>query len=122
MPVLPLPDYTPIYPPTKTVKPRQRVAKLPDWGIEQRSTQGQNQTTFEWSVKWILSPAEANNLDAFLVARAKSGEAFLWLPPSGNTDTFRCDTWTKTLTSCNIYEVQATFRQLVPSSTITLQN
>ena len=112
MAVLTLPAYTPIYPATKTVKPRQRSTKLPSWGIEQRKTQGRNQTAPEWSLKWILSPAEANDLDAFLATRAKVGESFLWLPPSGSAGTFRCDDWTKQLSSCNIYEVQATFRQV----------
>lgn len=115
MPVLPLPSYTPVFPVTKTVKPRQRVAKLPNWGIEQRETQGQNQTAPEWNVQWVLTPAEANDLDAFLAARAKTGEWFLWVPPgeSGSEGkVFRCDTWTKQLTACSIYEVQATFRQV----------
>ena len=117
MAVLTLPAYTPIYPATKTVKPRQRSTKLPSWGIEQRKTQGRNQTAPEWSLKWILSPAEANDLDAFLATRAKVGESFLWLPPSGSAGTFRCDDWTKQLSSCNIYEVQATFRQVFGTAT-----
>jgi phage-related protein len=112
MAVLPLPAYIPVYPVTKTVKPRQRVTKLPSWGIEQRKTEGLNQTAPEWSVKWILSPAEANDLDAFLAERARVGEWFLWLPPSGVSGLFRCDDWSKQVSSCSIYEVQATFRQV----------
>lgn len=109
---LQLPDYTPVYTPTKTVKPRQRVAKMPSWGIEQRSTRGQNQTAPEWSIKWILTTAEANTLDLFFSNQAKTGAWFLWTPPEAIEGRFRCDTWTKQLTSCSIAEVQATFRQV----------
>jgi phage-related protein len=109
---LSLPDYTPVYPATKTVKPRQRIAKLPDWGIEQRDTKGQNQTSPEWSVRWILAPIEANTLDFFLAQQAKTGAWFLWTPPESLQGRFRCDDWTKQLSSCDIWEVQATFRQV----------
>jgi phage-related protein len=107
-----LPDYTPTRPISKSVKPRQRTAKLPSWGIEQRDTKGQNQTAPEWSVRWILAPNEANTLDTFLSAQAKTGEWFLWTPPDAAQGRFRCDDWSKQLSSCNIYEVQATFRQV----------
>jgi phage-related protein len=107
-----LPDYPLTRTVSKSVKPRQRTAKLPSWGIEQRGTQGQNQTSPEWSVRWILAPNEANTLDAFLSAQAKTGEWFLWTPPDAAQGRFRCDDWSKQLSSCNIYEVQATFRQV----------
>lgn len=107
-----LPDYTLTRTVSKTVKPRQRIAKLPDWGIEQRGTQGQNQTSPEWNVQWILDPAEANTLDFFLREQAKTGAWFLWTPPDATQARFRCDDWTKQLTSCSIWEVQATFRQV----------
>jgi phage-related protein len=107
-----LPDYTPVYPITKSVKPRQRKAKLPDWGTEQRATVGQNQTSPEWDVRWVLNPAQANTLDAFLAERAKQGEWFLWTPPGGTQGRFRCEGWTKTLTYCVIREFQASFRQV----------
>lgn len=107
-----LPDYTPVYPVTKVVKPRQRKARLPDWGTEQRATIGQNQTSPEWDVRWVLNPAQANTLDAFLAERAKKGEWFLWTPPGGTQGRFRCEEWTKTLTYCSIREVQASFRQV----------
>jgi phage-related protein len=107
-----LPDYTPVYPITKSVKPRQRKAKLPDWGTEQRATVGQNQTSPEWDVRWVLNPAQANTLDAFLAERARQGEWFLWTPPGGTQGRFRCEGWTKTLTYCVIREFQASFRQV----------
>jgi phage-related protein len=107
-----LPDYTLTRTVTKTVKPRQRTAKLPSWGIEQRATQGQNQTAPEWNVRWILAPIEANTLDFFLAQQAKTGAWFLWTPPESLQGRFRCDDWTKQLSSCNIWEVQATFRQV----------
>ena len=107
-----LPDYTLTRTVTKTVKPRQRTAKLPSWGIEQRATQGQNQTAPEWNVRWILAPIEANTLDFFLAQQAKTGAWFLWTPPESLQGRFRCDDWTKQLSSCNIWEVQATFRQI----------
>ena len=107
-----LPPYTPVYPIVKSVKPRQRVAKLPEWGIEQRKTSGRNQTSPEWSVRWVLTPAEANILDAFLAERAKSGDWFLWSPPNKPMGRFRCDEWTKTLPNCTAWEVQARFRQI----------
>ena len=107
-----LPDYAPVYPVTKEVKPRQRKAKLPDWGIEQRGTAGQNQTSPEWNVKWVLNPLRANTLDLFLYEQAKTGAWFLWTPPAAEQGRFRCDDWTKQLSSCSIWEVQATFRQV----------
>lgn len=107
-----IPDYTPIYPITKIVKPRQRTARFPDWGIEQRATVGQNQTSPEWSVKWVLLPADADILDEFLAARARRGEWFLWTPPGGTIGRYRCDDWTKTLPNCSWREFQATFRQV----------
>ena len=107
-----LPDYTLTRTVTKTVKPRQRTAKLPSWGIEQRDTKGQNQTSPEWNVRWILAPIEANTLDLFLAQQAKTGAWFLWTPPESLQGRFRCDDWTKQLSSCNIWEVQATFRQI----------
>jgi len=107
-----LPDYIPVYPVTKEVKPRQRKVKLPDWGIEQRGTAGQNQTAPEWNVKWVLNPLRANTLDLFLSEQAKTGSWFLWTPPEAEQGRFRCDDWTKQLLACSIWEVQATFRQV----------
>ena len=107
-----LPDYTLTRTVSKSVKPRQRTAKLPSWGIEQRDTKGQNQTSPEWSVRWILAPIEANTLDFFLAQQAKTGAWFLWTPPEALQGRFRCDDWTKELSSCNIWEVQATFREV----------
>lgn len=107
-----LPDYPPVYPVAKKVKPRQRRAKLPNWGIEQSATVGQNQTSPEWDVRWVLYPIEANTLDAFLAERAKNGEWFLWTPPGRTQGRFRCDNWTKTLPNCTAWEVQAAFRQV----------
>lgn len=107
-----LPPYTPVYPVSKSVKPRQRVAKLPEWGIEQRKTSGLHQTSPEWSVRWVLAPADANILDAFLAERSKNGDWFLWTPPNKPIGRFRCDEWTKTLPNCTAWEVQARFRQI----------
>lgn len=107
-----LPDYTPIHPATKTVRPRQRTASLPSWGIRQSGIQGQNQTSPEWSLKWILRPAEANALDSFLSAQAKTGAWFLWTPPGAVQARFRCADWVKQLSTPAVWEVQATFRQV----------
>lgn len=118
MPVLPLPDYTPEFPITKSVKPRQRSAQLPSWGIEQRATSGLNQTAPEWNPRWVLSTADADILDAFLEARASSGNEWIqWTDPDGNPGLFRCDDWTKQLIACEISEVQATFRRVFDIST-----
>lgn len=107
-----LPDYAPIYPATKSVRPRQRKAKFPNWGIEQVDTVGQNQTSPEWTLKWILKPIEANTLDLFLAEQAKTGAWFLWTPPGAIQARFRCDSWTKQLTAPFVWEFQATFRQI----------
>jgi phage-related protein len=109
---IPLPAYKPVYPITKVMKPRQRTAKLPDWGTEQRKTVGQNQTSPEWSVRWILTPAEADILDTFLAERARNGEWFLWTPPGGIQGRYRCDEWTKLLPNCAWREFEATFRHV----------
>lgn len=109
---LSLPAYTPVYPVTKTVKPRQRATTMPEWGIEQRVTRGQNQTSPEWKLKWILRPIEANTLDFFFAERAKGGEWFRWTPPTGTGGRFRCDNWSKQVVACNIWEVEATIREV----------
>ena len=109
---LSLPAYTPVYPVTKTVKPRQRATTMPEWGIEQRMTRGQNQTSPEWKLKWILRPNEANTLDFFFAERAKRGEWFRWIPPTGTGGRFRCDNWSKQVVACNIWEVEATIREV----------
>lgn len=121
MPVLPLPNYTPEFPITKSVKPRQRSAQLPSWGIEQRATSGLNQTAPEWNPRWVLSTADADILDAFLEARASSGNEWIqWTDPDGNPGLFRCDDWTKQLIACEISEVQATFRRVFDISVVVV--
>jgi phage-related protein len=107
-----LPNYTPIYPATKSVKPRQRKARLPDWGNEQRGTAGKNQTAPEWDLKWILKPIQANTLDLFLAEQAKTGAWFLWTPPGATQARFRCDEWSKQLVAPYVWEFQAKFRQV----------
>jgi len=107
-----LPAYTPVYPVTKTVRPRQRATAMPEWGIEQRFVRGQNQTSPEWRVKWILRPIEANTLDFFFAERAKAGEWFRWTPPTGTRARFRCDNWTKQVVAYGIWEVEATIREV----------
>ena len=109
---LSLPAYTPVYPVTKTVKPRQRATTMREWGIEQRVTRGQNQTSPEWKLKWVLRPIEANTLDFFFAERAKGGEWFRWTPPTGTGGRFRCDNWSKQVVACNIWEVEATIREV----------
>jgi phage-related protein len=109
---LSLPAYIPVYPVTKTVKPRQRATTMPEWGIEQRVTRGQNQTSPEWKLKWILRPIEANTLDFFFAERAKGGEWFRWTPPTGTGGRFRCDNWSKQVVACYIWEVEATIREV----------
>lgn len=107
-----LPPYTPIYPVTKTVKPRLRATTMPDWGIEQRVTRGQNQTRPEYNLRWVLRPIEANTLDFFLEEQSKSGDWFRWTPPGGTGGRFRCEKWTKQVVACNIWEIQATFKEV----------
>jgi phage-related protein len=107
-----LPAYPPIYPISKVVKPRQRKAKMPDWGTEQRATIGQNQTAPEWTVRWILTPIQANTLDAFLAERAKKGEWFLWTAPGTTQSRYRCDDWLHTFYDYKWRQFQASFRQV----------
>lgn len=107
-----LPPYTPVYPVTKTVKPRLRATTMPEWGIEQRVTRGQNQTGPEYNLRWVLRPIEANTLDFFLEEQSKGGDWFRWTPPGGTGGRFRCEKWTKQVTACNIWEIQATFKQV----------
>lgn len=107
---LELPAYSPVYPITKNVRPKQRVSKLPSsWGHEQRKTVGQNQTAPEWNVKWILENADANILDEFLFQRANRNESFLWAPPGYPQARYRCDSWTKSMFDLNVSDIQATF-------------
>jgi phage-related protein len=94
------------------VKPRLRATTMPEWGIEQRVTRGQNQTGPEYNLRWVLRPIEANTLDFFLEEQSKGGDWFRWTPPGGTGGRFRCEKWTKQVTACNIWEIQATFKEV----------
>lgn len=108
MPDYHLPPYDPVYPIRKNVKPRHRKVKFPDRGLEQGAAIGLNQVEPEWSVRWVLSIPEANELDSFFADRALDGDYFLWTPPADRQGRYRCDNWNKTVENNSCYQIEAT--------------
>lgn len=102
-----LPPYDPVYPIRKNVKPRHRKVKFPDRGLEQGAAIGLNQVEPEWSVRWVLSIPEANELDSFFADRALDGNYFLWTPPADRQGRYRCESWNKTLENNTCYQIEA---------------
>lgn len=84
--------------------------------IEQARTDGAQleQVARTWKLRWqALTRTQANQIDAFLDARARFNQAFLWTPPGPGyvQAAFRCSTWQKTFNSCRVAEVTAEFRE-----------
>lgn len=82
-------------------------------GYEVRQAVGINANLKSWSLTFkARSDAEANAIEAFLDACA-GVESFDWTAPNAAASAkFVCREWQRTLDSCNLNTIQATFDQL----------
>jgi phage-related protein len=63
------PSYQLLYPATKRTEPTVRRVSFGD-GYEQRLTMGLHQRPDSWTLRWDLADDDADDLEAFLQARA----------------------------------------------------
>lgn len=106
------PSYNPTYPITKKSEPKIRTVKFGD-GYSQRLTFGLNQNPKVWSPEFILRPADADIVEAFLDARALDGESFDWTPPGSAAPLkWICPSWEREVLGPNSCRLQTTFTQV----------
>jgi len=106
------PAYKPTYSATKTSKPMVRRVQFGD-GYEQRLIFGLNQNPKEWSLTFNVTDTEADEIEAFLDARAADSDSFDWTPPGTNTSyKWVCESWTRELFEFQRSKIEVTFRQV----------
>lgn len=92
-------------------KPRILMAQFGD-GYSQRQADGLNANPKVWSLKFEnRSDSEADDIDAFLVARG-GWEAFDWTDPDGDALKFVCREWSRVREQYNLNTVAAVFEQV----------
>ena len=108
--------YTFTYNPSKSFstnsKPRVVVSQFGD-GYSQRTGQGINRITKEWSLVFkSRSIIDSNAIENFFIARS-GVEGFLWTPP-GESTTYSviCTEWSRTYDSAISATIQAKFVQI----------
>lgn len=106
------PDYSPVFPASKTSAPRTRIVQFGD-GYEQRIRFGLNQNPKEWSLTFDQDKADADIIEAFLDARAADSEAFDWTAPY-ETQSYKwvCESWVREISFPDRGRISATFRQV----------
>jgi phage-related protein len=104
--------FTPDYNPNKTIKPNVTTVQFGD-GYEQRFAKGLNSQTQAWSLQFKQREEdEANNIEAFLIARGGI-EAFDWTPPdSEDSIRVKCTDWQKSVEVGNRWTITTTFTQV----------
>ena len=114
------PAIAPIQPAGKNTSPLASRLLLGD-GYEVESRFGLNNVRPEWSLVWEVGQSQADQIDAFLQARADAGEHFDWQPPDAATALrWRCDEWNVEQLAFNWFRVSATFRRVFELSAIEL--
>ena len=92
-------------------KPAVTAFKFGD-GYEKRQSFGINQNLKSWSLEFRnRSDTEANNIEAFLDARA-GVESFDWTEPFGTGYKYVCREWSRTVEMFNNNTIQATFDEV----------
>lgn len=95
----------------RTVKPRILAARFGD-GYEQRVGDGINTRLSIWELSFPgLSRADADDVDAFLVAR-NGVESFDWVDPAGVSGKYLCREWESTELGAGRININATFEQV----------
>lgn len=103
--------WTPSYNPTASRTPRIKSVQFGD-GYEQRFSDGLNPLKQVWNVAFNgRYTAEADEIDAFLIARA-GVENFDWTPPGGTAGKYVCKQWDRTIVYGNIENISAVFEQV----------
>ena len=106
------PSYDPVPGASKRSQPTVRNAQFGD-GYSQRLRFGLNTDLKTWSLRFVLSEEDADEVETFLEARA-GAEHFDWSPPD-ETDTYKwiCQDWSKTIPFQGRAEISATFQQVI---------
>jgi phage-related protein len=106
------PSYDPLYSAVKKSQPKTRMTRFGD-GYEQRVQFGLNQNPKEWTLKFDLTDADADIMEAFLDARAADSASFDWTPPDTNTSyKWVCESWTRELYEFQRSRIDLTLRQV----------
>lgn len=106
------PSYQPLYQANKKSEPKVRNVQFGD-GYQQRVTFGLNQNPKEWSLTFDVTDTEADEIEAFLDARAVDAASFDWTPPDTNTSyKWICQSWNREMHDFERSRVSVTFRQV----------
>jgi phage-related protein len=106
------PSYNPVYSATKRSEPRTRSTRFGD-GYEQRLLFGLHQNPKEWTLTFSLSDTEADEVEAFLDARAADSQSFDWTPPDSLTSyKWVCSSWTREMFEFQRSKIDVTFREV----------
>lgn len=106
------PSITPTYGLQKSSSPNVRKVQFGD-GYEARLTYGLNQNPKIFNLKFEVSEADADTIEAFLDARADDNAPFTFTPPGeSQSSTFVCEDWNKSIPYKNRATIQTTFREV----------
>lgn len=92
------------------VKPAVIRAKFGE-GYEQRMQDGINNKPREWSLTFVKTPSEVDNIEAFLAAEA-GASSFDWTPQRGIAGKWVCDSWKRTATNPAYDTLTCSFREV----------
>ena len=101
--------YSPKYSSQVTKTPKIRTAVFGD-GYEQRSADGINVTSREWSLSFTRVDSDITAIDSFL--DALNGDSFDWTPPKGSAGKWICDSWATVLDTYGVETLTATFKEV----------
>tara|TARA_B100000965_G_scaffold106467_1_gene87854 strand:+ start:204 stop:551 length:348 start_codon:yes stop_codon:yes gene_type:complete len=108
------PNVTPTYGVQKTHNPKTRTIQFAD-GYEQRILFGlaQHQDPRVYRVTFKVSEADADTIEAFLIARANDSASFTWTAPGESSSSkYVCPSWNKSIPYLNRATISATFREV----------
>lgn len=94
---------------TKEIAPRVRKASFGD-GYTQRVADGINTQLRAWSLEFVRPEAEADAIEAFLVARAAT-EAFDWTDPNGYAAKWVCESWRRSEMGRGVATISTSFME-----------
>lgn len=93
----------------KTVTPRMRAASFGD-GYVQRTADGINYKSREWSLTFVRPKAEIDAIESFIETNA--AVAFDWTDPDGLVGRWICESWSRSPQGSIVAaSLSATFRQ-----------
>lgn len=105
------PNYKPVYSAQRTDVPNSIPIKFGD-GYEQRFSFGYSLLPQEWSLTFVGTSAEIDEIDTFLAARVADGELFDWTTPDSVSGyKWICKNWKKEIFDYGASRLTATFQQ-----------